>query len=209
MATADDGAQRMHLHPESVSILTNFLQSSDRNAIRRLVNVTELADPNFKYFPGPPVRPPKFPSQQEWQTDIALRNELGAYASLMKLRQKLPAWGYRAEVLHAVKHHQVTVVSGETGCGKSTQVPQFLLVSDEWQLGGLRPRPPVVIRCITVSLPVTAPQDDTDIGPRCNIIVTQPRRLSAMALAERVAEERCEPVGQTVGFNVRLNACTR
>lgn len=60
------------------------------------------------------------------------------------------------------------------GCGKTTQVPQFVL----------------------------------DSNPTCNIVVTQPRRISAISIAERVASERCERVGQVVGYNVRLDAAT-
>lgn len=66
-------------------------------------------------------------------------------------------------------------MSGMTGCGKSTQVPQFLL-------------------------------DDPRMGPTATIVCTQPRRISAISLAERVAEERCEPVGQSVGYQIRLES---
>jgi HrpA-like RNA helicase len=65
------------------------------------------------------------------------------------------------------------IFSGETGCGKTTQVPQFLL-------------------------------DDEEIGPYSRIIVTQPRRLSAISVAERVAKERGETVGNIIGYNIRM-----
>ena len=92
-------------------------------------------------------------------------------------RQALPAWAAREAVVAAVRGEQVTVVSGETGCGKSTQVPQFLL-DDAIERGE---------------------------GGRINIIVTQPRRIAATALAERVASERGEAVGRgDVGYQVRL-----
>lgn len=70
--------------------------------------------------------------------------------------------------MQMIESNQVLVVSGETGCGKSTQVPQFIL-----DLIGDRERP-------------------------CNVIVTQPRRLSAIAVADRVAAERGEKIGDTV-----------
>lgn len=66
-----------------------------------------------------------------------------------------------------IDENQVIVLSGDTGCGKSTQVPQYIL--DDY------------IKNME--------------GARCNIIVTQPRRVSAMALADRVAKERGEKVG--------------
>jgi len=64
----------------------------------------------------------------------------------------------------------VIVVSGETGCGKTTQIPQYVLES----------------------------QIESGRGAFCNIICTQPRRISAMAVSERVSAERGEPLGETV-----------
>jgi HrpA-like RNA helicase len=46
--------------------------------------------------------------------------------------------------------------------------------------------------------------DDPQIGPTANILITQPRRISAISVAERVASERCETAGQSVGYSVRL-----
>jgi hypothetical protein len=48
--------------------------------------------------------------------------------------------------------------------------------------------------------------DDPEIGPTANILITQPRRISAISVAERVASERCEAAGQSVGFSVRLES---
>ena len=65
---------------------------------------------------------------------------------------------------------QVLVISGETGCGKTTQLPQYILES-EIEAGN---------------------------GSTCNIICTQPRRISAISVAERVATERGEQLGESV-----------
>jgi len=99
------------------------------------------------------------------------------YKRMIQQRQKLPAFAYATDICNIVrnKKNRVIILTGDTGCGKSTQVPQFLL-------------------------------DDDEIGPKCNIIVTQPRRISAISVAERVAQERCEPVGNSVGFSVRLES---
>lgn len=96
---------------------------------------------------------------------------------LLSQRKKLPAWSMRAEVVAAVSSNQCVVVSGQTGCGKTTQVPQFIL-------------------------------DDAlaSNGKQANIICTQPRRISAVGVAERVADERGEPCGVTVGYRIRLDA---
>lgn len=65
---------------------------------------------------------------------------------------------------------QVIIISGETGCGKTTQVPQFILESE---IESLR-------------------------GAVCSIICTQPRRISAISVSERVASERGEKLGESV-----------
>lgn len=66
----------------------------------------------------------------------------------------------------------MVIISGETGCGKTTQIPQFILESE---IESLR-------------------------GAVCNIICTQPRRISAMSVSERVATERGEKLGESVSF---------
>jgi ATP-dependent RNA helicase DHX36 len=71
---------------------------------------------------------------------------------------------------------QVIVISGETGCGKTTQIPQFILESEI----------------------------EANRGAFSSIICTQPRRISAMSVSERVAYERGEQLGESVGYKVRL-----
>ncbi|KAL6067310.1 DEAH (Asp-Glu-Ala-Asp/His) box polypeptide 57 [Balamuthia mandrillaris] len=98
------------------------------------------------------------------------------YQDMQKVRQRLPAFNMKDAILKVFRENQVVVISGETGCGKTTQIPQFIL--DE--------------------------MIDTAQGGACNIVCTQPRRLSAIAVAERVADERAEAVGRTVGYHIRL-----
>lgn len=99
---------------------------------------------------------------------------------MMKTRQSLPAWDKREEILSLLASNQVVVISGETGCGKSTQVPQFVL--DEWM----------------------TKLKSNKSTPHVEIICTQPRRLSAIGVAQRVADERSDRVGNTVGYQIRL-----
>lgn len=101
------------------------------------------------------------------------------HAAMRSTRQSLPAFKQRAEVLAAASASRVLVLSGMTGCGKSTQVPQYLL--EDWI--------------------------DRGQGGSCNILVTQPRRLPAISLAQRVAQEFGEEgPGRTVGYAVRLDS---
>jgi ATP-dependent RNA helicase DHX57 len=79
-------------------------------------------------------------------------------------RQQLPAFSKRQEIIDVIRNHQVVVISGDTGCGKTTQVPQYILEDH-------------LVR---------------KEGSRCKIVVTQPRRISAIGVATRVAEERGE-----------------
>lgn len=97
------------------------------------------------------------------------------YAPFKESRARLPADAFKREILKAVSRNQITIVSGETGCGKTTQVPQFIL-DQEIEL---------------------------ERGENCNIVCTQPRKVAAIGVAERVAAERCEPIGKSVGYAVR------
>ncbi|KAK5607125.1 hypothetical protein CRENBAI_007306 [Crenichthys baileyi] len=98
------------------------------------------------------------------------------FKSMLEQRRSLPAWQEKDNILDELNSCQVLVVSGMTGCGKTTQIPQFIL-------------------------------DASLCGPAgqvANIICTQPRRISAMSVAQRVAQERAECLGHTVGYQIRL-----
>ena len=113
---------------------------------------------------------------QEEQKDLATNSS--AFKKMQKSRAKLPSSGQSPEIVSAVNSNQVVLISGETGCGKTTQIPQFLL-DDLIEKGE---------------------------GGMANIICTQPRRLAAIGVASRVADERCEKVGETVGYQIRLES---
>lgn len=109
------------------------------------------------------------------------KQQVPVYKSMKESRRKLPAWHMMNEILEIVEQNQVTIVSGETGCGKSTQVPQFLL--DNWLVNR-----------------------SEETKEHVEIICTQPRRISAIGVAERVAAERAERIGNTVGYQIRLES---
>ncbi|KAI9816876.1 MAG: hypothetical protein M1827_001521 [Pycnora praestabilis] len=103
------------------------------------------------------------------------KQETPPQQEMLAARRSLPAWSLKEKIIQAVKDHQVTIISGETGSGKSTQSVQFVL-------------------------------DDLisrKLGGAANIICTQPRRISALGLADRVSDERCSIVGDEVGYAIR------
>lgn len=107
--------------------------------------------------------------QQTWQ-------ESQQGQKIMEFRMSLPAYKEKDAILSVIANNQVVIISGETGCGKTTQIPQYILESEI----------------------------EATRGAMCNIICTQPRRISAMSVSERVAAERGELLGETVGYKVRL-----
>ncbi|XP_029125499.1 DExH-box ATP-dependent RNA helicase DExH5, mitochondrial isoform X2 [Cajanus cajan] len=95
---------------------------------------------------------------------------------MLEFRSSLPAYKEKEAILSAISRNQVLIISGETGCGKTTQLPQVILESE---IESIR-------------------------GAVCNIICTQPRRIAAISVSERVASERGEKLGESVGYKVRL-----
>ena len=137
--------------------------------------------------PAPSAKPRRAaPLRRSAELDAALRTQLdamhasAAYKEIAAQRESLPAHGARDDLLAALRAHRVVVVAGETGCGKTTQVPQFIL--DDAIARGC--------------------------GSGVSIVVTQPRRVSAMGVAARVANERCESLDAQsaeaqVGYAIR------
>lgn len=98
------------------------------------------------------------------------------FTTMLRKRTSLPAFEMRREILNMIEANQVVLISGETGCGKTTQVAQFIL--DDYI--------------------------ERKKGSICKIICTQPRRISAISVAERVADERNEKLGESIGYHIRL-----
>jgi HrpA-like RNA helicase len=94
-------------------------------------------------------------------------------------RMLLPVYTRAAELIAHVENNEVTICMAATGSGKTTQLPQLIL--DEWIGRGQ--------------------------GAHCNIMCTQPRRIAAISVADRVAKERGETLGRgSIGYQVRFDA---
>uniref|UniRef100_A0A672FFX6 ATP-dependent RNA helicase DHX15 n=1 Tax=Salarias fasciatus TaxID=181472 RepID=A0A672FFX6_SALFA len=91
------------------------------------------------------------------------------YYEILKKRLQLPVWEYKEKL----------VLVGETGSGKTTQIPQ-------WCVDMVRGLP----------------------GPKRAVACTQPRRVAAMSVAQRVADEMDVMLGQEVGYSIRFEDCS-
>lgn len=96
--------------------------------------------------------------------------------NMKKIRDSLPIYPYRQQLLDAIDAYQVLIIEAETGAGKTTQVPQYLYEAGYHKKG--------IIGC------------------------TQPRRVAAMSVAARVADEMGTKLGHEVGYSIRFEDCT-
>jgi hypothetical protein len=178
--SADSAATRKIVRPASaVSASSAVAQSKEPGAAAAAASLSATAKSHERsHRTARPLRDDRALNAQ-LAAELAAKDKLPSYRNMQMLRQRLPAAAARAEIIRLLDARQVIVISGETGCGKSTQVPQFVL--DACLAGGR--------------------------GSTTSIVCTQPRRISAIGLAERVASERAEECGRSVGYSVRMQVC--
>ncbi|KDQ52578.1 hypothetical protein JAAARDRAFT_138414 [Jaapia argillacea MUCL 33604] len=143
--------------------------------------------------PGPTVKEPLFgflPRKvNSKQVDQAMSGDINPftkqplskqYKKILESRRKLPVFAQMEEFYKMVSfsENQIIVMVGETGSGKTTQIPQFVCYSD---------------------LPHTKGK---------LVACTQPRRVAAMSVAKRVADEMDVPLGKQVGYSIRFEDMT-
>lgn len=113
-----------------------------------------------------------------WSSKVAAPS----YQKMLSSRMNLPIFLYRDAILDAIDQHQVSILVSQTGSGKSTQLPAFIL------------------------------EHELSQGQHAKIYVTEPRRISAISLAQRVSQEMGEvkndlgTIGSLVGYAVRLES---
>lgn len=96
---------------------------------------------------------------------------------IAECKKSLPVFPFRDDLIAAIREHQILIIEGETGSGKTTQIPQYLYESG-------------------------FTENNKKIG------CTQPRRVAAMSVAARVAQEMNIKLGNEVGYSIRFEDCT-
>ncbi|XP_060961217.1 probable pre-mRNA-splicing factor ATP-dependent RNA helicase DEAH2 [Cannabis sativa] len=104
------------------------------------------------------------------------------YFHILEKRKTLPVWQQKEEFLQVLKANQILILVGETGSGKTTQIPQF------------------VLEAVDIETP--------DKRRKMMIACTQPRRVAAMSVSRRVAEEMDVIIGEEVGYSIRFEDCS-
>lgn len=159
----------------------------------------DTADP-----PSSPARPSnsRLPEQKQLLSESTPKNAYGNLkaraAALWESRKSLPVWSHSTELRQGLREKNIMLVAGETGSGKSTQVPQ-ILVQEPW--------------CISQDRTIIVDGVMQTIKVGGCIAVTEPRRVAAISLARRVAEEMGTPLGSSslaskVGYSVRFDSST-
>ena len=144
----------------------NHLTLQDARILRQLLKrFKEEKDPNVK--------------QEQFASLVTFYQQ--GFEKLTKRKENLPKITYpenlpvsqrKDEIIEAIKKHQVVIIAGETGSGKTTQIPKMCL--------------------------------EAGLGLRGMIGHTQPRRIAARAVSQRIASELQESLGQSVGYKVRF-----
>lgn len=118
-------------------------------------------------------------TMEEINADVNQQESLRQVSPEMQAtRDNLPIFQARGQLLNAINNNTVVIVKGATGSGKTTQLPQYIL-EDAFQNGN---------------------------GAHCSVIVTQPRKISAVSIADRISKERGEELGMSAGYSVRFES---
>ncbi|XP_055638233.1 ATP-dependent DNA/RNA helicase DHX36 [Toxorhynchites rutilus septentrionalis] len=170
---------------ENVDFFKHFVQSDEINSVFKNEYLRVIKTSLHQILLEESRKVAKTPDQEQIDHREKLNEQLyqdflqkRVLSEIRAARERLPAYKHRHGILGMIDTNQVILIKGETGSGKTTQVPQFIL---DRALFGKN-------------------------GSTCRIICTQPRRISAITLAERVAVERGERLGQSVGYQIRLDA---
>uniref|UniRef100_A0A8C1YUZ3 RNA helicase n=1 Tax=Cyprinus carpio TaxID=7962 RepID=A0A8C1YUZ3_CYPCA len=152
----------------------------DRDRVRdRDRDSKATSAPLISSVPGVGMLPLKQTAMQQQINPFTNLPHTPRFYEILKKRLQLPVWEYKERFNDILHRHQSFVLVGETGSGKTTQIPQ-------WCVDMVRALP----------------------GPKRGVACTQPRRVAAMSVAQRVADEMDIMLGQEVGYSIRFEDCS-
>ncbi|KAI8787906.1 ATP-dependent RNA helicase TDRD9 [Biomphalaria glabrata] len=152
---------------EELELLSHYRGSTDDGDNESVVNDLDALELNST-VPGRSIAVPE-DLIPEKATDVYFNYNLQhSYGDL-------PVLNAREEIVNVIEAHQVTIIQGPTGSGKTTQVPQFIF--DHY----------------------------ASESKYCNIVITQPRKIAAVSIAQRVCAERGWPIGSLCGYQIGLD----
>ena len=157
IAEASEESLRTHPHPSDKIELIHH----DQGEFKGLIRHQTTAEQAQKLEDGP-------------KNPFTGHDFTTKYFDILKTRRDLPVHAQREEFLKIFHSTQIMVFVGETGSGKTTQIPQFVLYDEMPHLTGKQ------------------------------VACTQPRRVAAMSVAARVADEMDVELGEEVGYNIRF-----
>lgn len=164
------------IHPQIVQENKEYVEEYVRAEERRVLDEASNFDGNDKTKNFDEISRGTLPVMQEVQ-DEELTKIYKTYNFAHRQNENLSISPKKEEIIAMIETNSVVIIQGPTGCGKTTQVPQFLLDNS------CKKRIP------------------------CNIIVTQPRRIAAISIAKRVSKEREWQLGTLVGYQIGMKSC--
>jgi HrpA-like RNA helicase len=169
------------ISPESLRVMNKALRESNSlglsGASRQLLPTANIEFSESRGYRTPPSSERRQALNESLARKLESFNENPETARMREIRASLPMSQHSAAVLGMIKENTYSIVVGATGSGKTTQVPQLIL--DDAIASGT--------------------------GGHCDIICTQPRRIAATSVAQRVAEERGQRLQEQIGHHVRFD----
>ncbi|KAG2364423.1 P-loop containing nucleoside triphosphate hydrolase protein [Suillus spraguei] len=169
-----DGASASPGEPLFAAVLREVAADRERAASSTLDGALR----NFGYLPREVTAAQVHLALERDTNPFTNQPHTAQYKKILETRKTLPVFAHMAAFYKIFNEHQIIIMVGETGSGKTTQIPQFVVYSD---------------------LPHTKKKI---------VACTQTRRVATTAVAERVAEEMDVQLGQQVGYSIRFEDMT-
>ena len=170
-----------HLH--SAQLKFGAKDAKERHAAKASKQYDLILDDEIEFIqalklPGSKKKKKKHEDDSSSEEEKEMTEKEKKKMTLKEVKESLPVFPFRESLLEAIKEHQILIIEGETGSGKTTQIPQYLYEAGYTENG------------------------EKKIG------CTQPRRVAAMSVSARVAEEMGVKLGNEVGYSIRFEDCT-